>query len=345
MNLGGGLMSIAIGLNDAEQVVEALDRLMPRTALTLFAGAGERVSMYSAIGSTDVGGLSDLLIPILIAGLIVMNTMLGSVYERAREIGVFNAVGLAPSHVGALFLAEAFVYAVLGVVFGYLMGQGVSHLIVRFDWLPGFELNVSSLAAVGASLLVMAVVMLSTLYPARLASRMAMPAVEMGWRIPAAIDDRITLELPFTVTGQHSLGLNMYLKEFLDAHREVAVGDFACESVELLTLNSDGKTGYRLPFTAWLVPYDLGVSQQVELRTLPTEDLSIYTLTLSLQRLSGDTSSWLRLNRTFLNVIRKQFLIWRTLGRDGQERYIMRGMENLNAVSGTEPVFRQDTHV
>jgi ABC-type antimicrobial peptide transport system permease subunit len=39
-----------------------------------------------------------LFIPILIAALIVMNTMPGSVYERVREIGVFNAVGLAPSH-------------------------------------------------------------------------------------------------------------------------------------------------------------------------------------------------------------------------------------------------------
>jgi ABC-type antimicrobial peptide transport system permease subunit len=71
---------------------------MPRTELTLFAGTGEEVYLYSTIGATSVGGMSELFIPILIAALIVMNTMLGSVYERVREIGVFNAVGLAPSH-------------------------------------------------------------------------------------------------------------------------------------------------------------------------------------------------------------------------------------------------------
>jgi hypothetical protein len=331
MNMGGRLASVGVGLADPGAVAETLDTLMPRTALTLFAGTEGRVYLYSTIGSTGVSGLSDLFIPILIAALIVMNTMLGSVYERAREIGVFNAVGLAPGHVGALFLAEACVYAVLGVVFGYLMGQTVARLIIRFDWLPGFELNISSLAAVGASLLVMAVVVLSTLYPARLASRLAMPAVEMGWRLPLSRGDRLVIPLPFTVTGLHAVGLNAYLKEFLDAHIEVAVGDFACEGVALSPFALDGREGLSLRFVAWLVPYDLGVSQQVELRTTPTEDPAIFSLAFTLDRLSGDHASWLRLNRTFLNVMRKQFLIWRTLGRAGQAQYAERGGEMMRA--------------
>ena len=49
--------------------------------------------------------------------------MLGSVYERVREIGIFSSVGLAPAHVGALFLAEASVYAVMGAIIGYLIAQ------------------------------------------------------------------------------------------------------------------------------------------------------------------------------------------------------------------------------
>ncbi|MBI4551663.1 MAG: M28 family peptidase, partial [Candidatus Latescibacteria bacterium] len=334
ISLGGTLQSIAVGFADARVVAETLDALMPRTALTLFAGTGDRVYLYSTIGATAVGGLSDLVVPILIAALIVMNTMLGSVYERTREIGVFNSVGLAPGHVAALFLAEACVYAVIGVVLGYLIGQSVSRLIIRFDWLPGFELNVSSLAAVGASALVMAVVILSTVYPARLASRIAVPAVEMGWRLPPTPGDRLVIPLPFTVTGSHAIGINAYLKEFLDTHVEAAVGQFACDEVMLSStpvmsdidtpysaLYTPHSIGLSLRFIAWLVPYDLGVSQRVELRTIPTDDPHISALEFVIDRLSGDAASWRRVNRNFLNILRKQFLIWRTLGRSGQERY------------------------
>ena len=324
LRVGGRLMSVGMRMKDAAAVMNTLDTLMPRTALTLFAGVGERVVMYSTIGATSVGGLGDLFIPILISALIVMNTMLGSVYERTREIGVFNAVGLAPAHVGALFIAEAVVYSVIGVIIGYLLGQSVAHLIIVSGWLPGFQLNVSSLAAVGASLLVMVVVIASTLYPARMASRLAMPAAEMGWRLPVPDKDRLTVVLPFTVTGVQAAGVNLFLKEYLDAHTEVAVGDFACEGVTLERGVDGAPDGLSLGFVVWLTPYDLGVSQRAALHTTPTEDAAIFDLTLVIDRLSGDTVSWLRLNRVFLNIIRKQFLIWRTLGKAGQQAYMAR---------------------
>jgi len=51
------------------------------------------------------------------------------VYERFREIGIYSAVGLAPNHIAALFLAEAAVFATLGAVFGYLIGSQFFDLI------------------------------------------------------------------------------------------------------------------------------------------------------------------------------------------------------------------------
>ena len=45
----------------------------------------------------------------------------------------------------------------------------------------------------------------------------------------------------------------------------------------------------------WLAPYDLGVSQRVFLRTLPTDDIpGIYRIEMHLQRISGDVVSWQR---------------------------------------------------
>lgn len=56
----------------------------------------------------------------------------------------------------------------------------------------------------------------------------------------------------------------------------------------------------------------------VELKTPPSDDPPIYELELALDRLSGDASSLFRLNRTFMDILLKQLLIWRALGRDGQ---------------------------
>jgi hypothetical protein len=83
---------------------------------------------------------------------------------------------------------------------------------------------------------------------------------------------------------------------------------------------------YGLELMAWLAPYDLGVSQRVELRTLPTEDIpGIYRIEMELQRVSGDVASWRRLNSGFLNVLRKRFLVWRTLDPEMRAEYLEEG--------------------
>ena len=69
-------------------------------------------------------------------------------------------------------------------------------------------------------------------------------------------------------------------------------------------------------------PSDLGVSQDVALDTVPTDLEDVYAVHINLTRLSGDVSNWKRVNRRFLNVVRKQFLIWRTLSAAERERYM-----------------------
>jgi hypothetical protein len=97
---------------------EGLQDLMKRAALGIFGSTpgtnGQlQTRLYSSVESTSYEGFAALVIPVLIAALIIANTMLGSVFERTREIGIYSSVGLAPIHVAALFIAEATVYACL----------------------------------------------------------------------------------------------------------------------------------------------------------------------------------------------------------------------------------------
>lgn len=58
----------------------------------------------------------------LLVGLGVLNTMLMSVLERTRELGVLMALGTRPSRVVKLVLAESFWIATLSVVIGATLG-------------------------------------------------------------------------------------------------------------------------------------------------------------------------------------------------------------------------------
>jgi hypothetical protein len=265
--------------------------------------------------------MANVIIPLLIAGLIVLNTMLGSVFERVKEIEIFSSIGLTPGNIAMLFIAESLVFAVIGAVAGYLIGQGVSKVITVFGILPGLYLNFSSTSAMLATASVGAVVLLSTIYPARKASEVATPAVDRVWRLPEPEGDDWNIALPFAITGNQAVGINGYLAEWLNSYVEQSVGDFLVQDVEISTKTGEYGLGYELRARVWLAPFDLGVSQTINLQTIATELEDVYAIRMHLVRLSGDVSNWKRVNRRFLNVVRKQFLIWRTLSAEQRNRY------------------------
>ena len=342
ITMGGNLRSIAIGYDDPNKVNPDLDSLMRRIELNLYAGIQGKTYLASAVGSTGVTGGRDVTITILIAALIVLNTMLGSVYERVKEIGIYSSLGLAPTHIASLFIAEACVYAVLGAIAGYMLGQTASKLIVVAQWgfLEGLNLNYSSIAAVMSTLIVMATVLLSTLYPARKASSIAVPGVERRWRLPEPEDDQIKMILPFTVTGDQAMGVNMFLHEWLDAHADYSLGHFSTGDIKMREAEApDGRHGYELDLMVWLAPYDLGVSERLVLHTVPDpEEEETYQISCTIRRESGDEASWTRVTRNFINMVRKQYLLWRTFPVGLKAEYGQKG----TAFLGQEPAALQD---
>ncbi len=313
INAGGTLRSVAIGIPEAADVREDLDNLMARVELNLYAGIDGETYLCSAVGTTGLQGAGDIIIPVLIAALIVLNTMLGSVYERTNEIHIYSSLGLAPTHIAALFIAEASVYAVLGAVVGYLVGQMAAKILLMTGALGGLYLNYSSLAAVASTLMIMFTVLISVLYPARVASDIAMPGIERRWTLPEPVDDVMRMNLPFTVTGDQALGVNVFLLDYLSAHADYSLGNFSTGDLGLDRREYELGEGYALAVMVWLAPYDLGVSEHMTIETVPTEDAEIYQIRAVIERESGDEASWIRVTRNFINLLRKQYLLWRTL--------------------------------
>ena len=351
MNQGGTLRSVAVNMEPQEDdpdLLGSIDKLdlimaplMNRIALDFFVGRDKDTYLYSSIGMTSFSGMGNLFVPILIAALIVLNTMLGAVYERVREIGIYSSVGLAPTHIAFLFLAEACVYAIVGAVLGYLMGQVIATTLVHFGWLAGLTLNYSSMSTVVATVIVMIVVLLSTLYPAIKASRMAVPDIERKWKLPEPDGDVWHFNLPFTVLAEEALGLNVFMRDYFDAHADESASDFYTDNV---TFSAEEEDSYQIGMMVWLAPYDLGVSQSIQFITSPVggEEEDLYKITLEVNRESGEIASWKRVNRRFLNLLRKQLLIWRTFSVDIRAEFHERGRtestETAEDAGGLEPV-------
>jgi ABC-type lipoprotein release transport system permease subunit len=320
--LGGDLRSVAVGFEKAVDTAPAMASLMPRVRLNLYGAvlseSGKlEVRQFSILQGSRSTGLALVLIQLCIAAVFVLNTMIASVYERTKEISIFSAIGLAPNHISTLFFAESLVYGVVGVVFGYYGAQAVAKALVSTGAYPQLTLNFSSTSAIMSAFLVIGVVLLSTIYPARVAAKIAAPAMAEEALASEPDGDTWTLPLPFSVSTAEARPLVGFLADWLKAYEEYTIGSFVTSGTKL---SSDGDR-HSVTASAWIAPYDLAVSQALKIEAVPGSVPGTYVLSLTLERLGGEPRNWIKLNKRFLTSIRRQFLAWRTLTEDEREAF------------------------
>jgi len=127
------------------------------------------------------------LIVLAIVAVVIANTLLMSVFERTREMGILAALGMKGRQILTMFLLEAGMLGTAGIVLGILLGSlGVLYLAtVGLD--IGVEAGVASAsfalsstiyarfapsAVAGLSVAGLAIMLLASLYPAWFAARM-----------------------------------------------------------------------------------------------------------------------------------------------------------------------------
>jgi len=67
-------------------------------------------------------------IALIVAALGIANTMVMSILERTREIGIMKAIGGSEAEIKLIFFVEAAVIGLMGAVFGLVLGWGVTRI-------------------------------------------------------------------------------------------------------------------------------------------------------------------------------------------------------------------------
>jgi len=108
-------------------------------------------------------------ISLLVGGIGIMNTMLASVAERTKEIGIRRAIGATRKHIVVQFLCESIVLTITGGCIGIILGIGGAVIISKVaEWrtvLTPWSITTSILMAGCVGLV-------SGLYPAVRAARL-----------------------------------------------------------------------------------------------------------------------------------------------------------------------------
>ncbi len=156
-------------VEEAQAAMRIKHRLRPDQADDFFVGTSEMwLDLWGKISRSIAGAVLGMVsVALVVGGIVIMNTMLVSVTERTREVGLKKALGARGSDITAQFLLEAVVLSVAGGALGILLGYAIAGAVARFSPLP---YAIELWAVVLAVLVTVTVGLVFGAYPARRAA-------------------------------------------------------------------------------------------------------------------------------------------------------------------------------
>ncbi|MFX0086031.1 MAG: M28 family peptidase [Candidatus Hodarchaeota archaeon] len=335
-DIGASLYSISI-LTEYDSAVSIAETITSTYAryIEVRVGNNNIVSIHKR-AIQDLGrGFVELAVPLIIAILLMINTSISTVYESRKEIAIFTSLGLAPFHIAGLFLAEFLVYAVIGSVIGYLAGITSAVILSAIGLFPEtLAINYSSGSVVNALGFGILGILLSTIYPLRISAKMSVPSVKRAWELTTRPEeDEISWKIPLpfvAATEKEAEGIIEFLREYFVIYESESVGGvFFAQNIRISEKRTD-RIEKHLTATVNLAPFDMGLKQTVDIYTYLDEVKYHYIFEIDLVRLDGILSAWQTSVRRFVDSLRKQLLIWRSLSKDEKSLKTLKFRENIS---------------
>jgi len=321
LKLGGYVASIALISENKSLGYEELKRIAEEITLstrwTTYVGYNGHSWGVSRIATYVLLGYDVVIVLAILSALSTVNSYIAEIRGRRREIYVYASLGLSPRGAIVMFLTETIVYAFIGIVIGYLAGFALNSICIKFGILPkNFTTNYTSFYLIVSLSLIILTCIASSAYPSSIAAKIITPSLRRRWRLPTKPKGDVwEIPLPFRVTSLGEvLGMLRYLKEYF---QHLGYERPGYRVFEIPTLDENALALY---LDVVLTPLELGLSQKVTISAYTEE--GAYRFKLTLKRVSGDTKQWVVRNYLFIDDVRKQLLLWRSLASSEQEKYI-----------------------
>lgn len=119
---------------DLQHIKQQVQQTMPGyVAIT----SGELVSKNAVVRISKAMSNATILIASLVGALVVFNTMLMSINERTREVGILLALGWQRRTIMKLIFSEAVMLSLLGGFIGILLGVGIAWGLEHIELMRG----------------------------------------------------------------------------------------------------------------------------------------------------------------------------------------------------------------
>ena len=183
----GDRASAILLLLDRQESADTFAPTLRRTGLQILTWRDLNQVLLQAVEMTN--GLMYLMYMIVLAvvAVVIANTLLTSVFERTRAIGILAALGMKGRQVLSMFILEAAILGLVGIILGDLFGSlGVLYLATEGYHIGDVASITTSQVAYGEtiygrfapgaiaalSIAGMIITLLASLYPAWMASRL-----------------------------------------------------------------------------------------------------------------------------------------------------------------------------
>lgn len=151
-----------------EKIVSEIATDLPNTRVT--AVKQTLAAKLDTLESLSKFYLALAAVVLLVGSLVVLTTMMSSINERTREIGIFRAVGFRRSHIIKIVMIEALIVSAVAGLGGFIVGTLVAGVLAPALSGLNAPFTVNPLLALEALALAMVVGTAATIYPAWKAS-------------------------------------------------------------------------------------------------------------------------------------------------------------------------------
>ena len=172
-------------VNDVDSIADSIKQVVnenhgTKDFVTVITMSSVLKTIQNIIGIIQLVLIAIASIALIVASIGIMNTMLTSVMERTREIGIMKAIGATNVDIMSIFIIEGMLVSSIGGIIGIILGtfgsQAMSVVLMRFSNMGsgGGLAPVITISSIVLGISVSLIVgILSSLYPAWKAARMS----------------------------------------------------------------------------------------------------------------------------------------------------------------------------